>query len=344
MSKRFASTSGVIQCASGRSRSARSTSDRRASSCDSDCSRASSAARSASHSSVLTSASTSSGVGPASRTPDSSKVSRTAAHTSARASALVAAERAAHCRRRRPGPADLGGRRRPGRPSRRGTRASRRRRPCRLHPPQQVDLGPVGASRSSATVAASRGRRGRRSPRRAGAARARPGPTATRRSVHERDLDDAARPRPARRAAGRRRPTAERACCAGVAEDLAEQLGGAVDDPRLAGEVRRRGDEADDLDDPHDALEADQRVDRGQRVERAGAGQLLGLLGRDERADLADGGQRALDHRQLPGGEDQVAGAHGRDVRRDRRHDRRQLQAELGQPARAALTRLGRLR
>ncbi len=36
---------------------------------------------------------------------------------------------------------------------------------------------------------------------------------------------------------------------AGVAEDLAEQLGGAVHDARLAGEVRGGGDEADDLDD-----------------------------------------------------------------------------------------------
>ena len=47
-------------------------------------------------------------------------------------------------------------------------------------------------------------------------------------------------------------PTARAGVLAGVAEDLAEQLGGAVGDLRLAGEVGRRGDEHDDLDDPLD--------------------------------------------------------------------------------------------
>ena len=50
-----------------------------------DSSLASSACRSASQSSPVVSATTSSADGPASSTPDSSKVSRTAAHTSARA-------------------------------------------------------------------------------------------------------------------------------------------------------------------------------------------------------------------------------------------------------------------
>ena len=57
---------------------------------------------------------------------------------------------------------------------------------------------------------------------------------------------------------------------AGVAEDLAEQLGDAVGDLRLAGEVGGRGDEHDDLDDPLDQVEvADLGLDRGDRVERA---------------------------------------------------------------------------
>ena len=44
-------------------------------------------------------------------------------------------------------------------------------------------------------------------------------------------------------------PTALRACWPGLAEDLAEQLGGAVHDAGLTGEVGSGGDEADDLDD-----------------------------------------------------------------------------------------------
>jgi hypothetical protein len=55
-----------------------------------------------------------------------------------------------------------------------------------------------------------------------------------------------------------------------VAERRAEQLGGAVGDLRLAGEVRRRGHERDHLDHAHDLVEVtDLGLDRGDRVERA---------------------------------------------------------------------------
>src|SRR3712207_7083260 len=43
------------------------------------------------------------------------------------------------------------------------------------------------------------------------------------------------------------------------------------------------GHEADDLDHLDDGVEADERVDRGQAVQRTGAGEVLGRLGRDER-------------------------------------------------------------
>ncbi len=59
-------------------------------------SRASSAARSVSQSSPVVSATTVSSDSPASRTPDSSNVSRTAAQTSARAVASSVPSRAAH--------------------------------------------------------------------------------------------------------------------------------------------------------------------------------------------------------------------------------------------------------
>src|SRR5690606_26460641 len=58
-----------------------------------------------------------------------------------------------------------------------------------------------------------------------------------------------------------------------VAEDLAEQLGCAVDDAGLPREVGGGRDEADDLDDARHAVErADDVVDGGERVEGADAG------------------------------------------------------------------------
>ena len=59
-------------------------------------SRASSARRSSSQSSPVVSSTTESVVGPASSTPDSSNVSRTAAQTRARANASSVSSRAAH--------------------------------------------------------------------------------------------------------------------------------------------------------------------------------------------------------------------------------------------------------
>ena len=79
-------------------------------------------------------------------------------------------------------------------------------------------------------------------------------------------------------------------------------------------------------------------------VDPDAARELLGLLGRHEGADLADRRQAPLDHRQLPGGEDEVARAHGRDVHRDRRHDGGELQAELREPGTHVGHALGRLR
>lgn len=84
VSYRRGSSSGVNQFAQGRSRSARSTSPSAARNCASDSSRATSASRAEAYRAV--SATTADADGPASSTPDSSNVSRTAAHTSAVAS------------------------------------------------------------------------------------------------------------------------------------------------------------------------------------------------------------------------------------------------------------------
>ncbi|GAB3855912.1 hypothetical protein GCM10029963_51410 [Micromonospora andamanensis] len=84
---------------------------------------------------------------------------------------------------------------------------------------------------------------------------------------------------------------------AGLTEDGAEQVRRAVYDTGLAGEAGRAGDEAGQLHDLDDVLQTDKRIDRGERVEGAALGELLGLLGGDAGADLAGGQQLALGHR-----------------------------------------------
>ena len=84
-----------------------------------------------------------------------------------------------------------------------------------------------------------------------------------------------------------------------LAERLQQQVAGAVDDAGLAGEVRRAGDEADDLDDAHDRLEERDRLHGGDRVQRADRGELGSPLGRHLGADLARRGEHAVDEGQL---------------------------------------------
>src|SRR5207302_2856223 len=105
------------------------------------------------------------------------------------------------------------------------------------------------ASRSSTTVLACRGATGTSSPRararalakNAGGSRC-PDPATSADLDDDLDLD---------RGVEREYGDADGAAGvpAGGTEDLAEQLGRAVDDPRLAEESRRAGDEADDLHD-----------------------------------------------------------------------------------------------
>lgn len=95
-----------------------------------------------------------------------------------------------------------------------------------------------------------------------------------------------------------------------VSEDLTVQLGHAVDDGRLLGEVISGVDEAGDLDDAHDIVEVtDHSGDGGQSVEPGGACQLVAGVEVDIRAQVTGGGQLAVDDRQLAGGIDVVPGA-----------------------------------
>ncbi len=249
-------------------------------------SRASRAARSASQSAPVVSATTVSADSPASSTPDSSKVSRTAAQTRARAVASsVPSWRGPLARGVGPAQAIAWSKSRGSTPPP-GRRTCRRRRPSRSAGAAGRAPAPSVAGRSSTTVAALRGSAGSRVP----SANARASSTSCGRQLDADRLQTSTTSSTSTGASsGQHRDADGRAGVpAGVAEDLAEQLGDAVGDLRLAGEVGRRGDEDDHLDDPLDRGElTDLGPDRGERVQRALAGALDGLVLGDLAADLA---------------------------------------------------------
>ena len=126
-----------------------------------------------------------------------------------------------------------------------------------------------------------------------------------------------------------------------LAEDLAEQLGGAVDDAGLAGEVGAEATKPTTLT---------MRVTRSSEPMtlraaasalsthvRASLGSVLG--GRPPAPTLPVAGERAVDERQLPGREHQVAGDDGGHVGRDGLRDARQLRPSSARRSSMALTR-----
>ncbi|TIN19643.1 MAG: hypothetical protein E5Y51_05710 [Mesorhizobium sp.] len=95
---------------------------------------------------------------------------------------------------------------------------------------------------------------------------------------------------------------------ADLVKDIGEEIGAAVDHLRVIAEGRRRIDEAEQLDDAHDAPEvARRRVHDGKQVEAGEPGMLIGLFDGDVLADLA-GAKRAIGaQRPLAREEDQPA-------------------------------------
>src|SRR5215472_15062925 len=89
---------------------------------------------------------------------------------------------------------------------------------------------------------------------------------------------------------------------AGIAEDLDHQVGDAIGNLRLIGEIRHRIDEDIELDAALDAVEiaAQRRLDLGQDVETADPRRLLALLDAVFLAELADELEFAVPDRHLP--------------------------------------------
>src|SRR5680860_438926 len=333
--KRRGSKTGVSQAAHTPSRSVRNTRPRRSRNSVKASSRASRAARSVSQLSPVGSATTVSADSPASSTPDSSKVSRTAAHTSARAVASSVPSRAAHWSGAGPVHATAWSKSRASTP-----------------PPGKTHIPPAKAievRRRSTTVAALRGSAGSRLPSANArapstssggsctrcirsclgvlATRSRTPSWKSRSDLHDQlDLDGGVE---------RQHRHADRRACVPtrLTEDLAEQLGDAVGHQGLAGEVGSGSDEHDHLDDPLDRGElADLGTDSRDRIERALARALHGLLLAHLATDLAGEHQLSVAHGQLAGGEDVVDAVQGRDVRRHRCGHLGNAEPEAGEP------------
>ena len=112
---------------------------------------------------------------------------------------------------------------------------------------------------------------------------------------------------------------------AALAEHRHEEVGRAVGDQMLLGEVGRRGDEDGDLDQPADLFEiAERRLGLGEDVDRAELGRFLAGRRIEVAPEQAAGHQLAVLQRQLPGGEDQIAGPHERHIVGRRRRGGRQ--------------------
>ena len=119
---------------------------------------------------------------------------------------------------------------------------------------------------------------------------------------------------------------------AGVAEDIDEEVAGAVDDLRLLAETRRARDEAADAHDGADTVEGAVLALQGrQGVYGALARAFGGVVDRDVVGDGALGHEHAVAERHLAGDEDEVAGVDGgaRDVIGDWRGVLGQNDAEL---------------
>ena len=105
-----------------------------------------------------------------------------------------------------------------------------------------------------------------------------------------------------------------------------QQLGRTVDNGRLIAEVGHAVDPAVHAHDA-DLIEICHRGDRAQAVDRAELGRLIGVGDADVPADFAGVEQLAVDPGRLAGRIDQLARSLHRQIRRDRRRARRQLQA-----------------
>src|SRR5438477_880198 len=117
-----------------------------------------------------------------------------------------------------------------------------------------------------------------------------------------------------------------------LAEQLDEQVGGAVRDLRLVAELGHGVDEAEQLDHPLDAVEvAEGFTDRRQHVQRDEPCRLLALLDTELASELADELRPAVLERPMPGDEQDVTDRDRADVVADGRRHRWELDPELAQ-------------
>src|SRR5687768_1937847 len=119
---------------------------------------------------------------------------------------------------------------------------------------------------------------------------------------------------------------------AAFAEEVDQQLGGAVDDLRLVVKAGGAVDEAEQLDDAADAVEiAESVLDGSQGVEHDELGGGAALLDIEVLAELADEDALLILNRAVAGDVEQVANLHRADVFADWLARWRQLETEVAQ-------------
>ena len=112
---------------------------------------------------------------------------------------------------------------------------------------------------------------------------------------------------------------------AALAEHGDQEVGRAVGDQMLLGEVGRRGDEHGDLDQPADLFEVAERgLGLRKDVDGAEFGRFLARRGVEVAPEQAAGDELAVLERQLAGGEEQIAGPRERHIVGGRRRGCRQ--------------------
>lgn len=120
---------------------------------------------------------------------------------------------------------------------------------------------------------------------------------------------------------------------AGITENLDGQIGRAIHDSGLIGELGRAGDEAAQTDNAGDTgkIAIQCSLGLGQNIDQAGAGTGHTGMNRNFVPELAGDQQLAIHQRKLTGDDELVSGANGRNVIRNRSGCDRQGDLKVGE-------------
>ena len=120
---------------------------------------------------------------------------------------------------------------------------------------------------------------------------------------------------------------------AGIAEDLDQKVGGAVDDLRRVLEIGRTGDKAEKLDGAHDTVQVAVTgiAQLGNQIKPAKAGCLIAFFNAEGVAEMTDKLGLSVGKRGLPGNEHQISRDDEGNIIGDGCRALRQFNSEFGE-------------